>query len=99
MAQTTHTCATTLSSLNTHGDEPEGEAEVSRTPQDFTEDLSEISRGRSNGDEESGDTLDGEMNKVQEEKPIGEDPFMVVFEPGDPENPKVRIACRRVINH
>lgn len=91
MAQTTHTCATTLSYLNTHGNEPDGESEFSRTPQDFTEDFSEISRGRSNGDEESGDTLDGEMNKVPEEKPA-QDLFMVVFEPGDPENPRVRIA-------
>lgn len=81
-----------LSTINTRVDDPDREAELSRTLtpnwQAFTEELANVAR-RAREDIEAGDALDGEVNEVQEEKRIGPDPFMVVFESGDVENPKV----------
>lgn len=90
MVAINHAFDASLSTVNTRVDDPDREAELSRTltPQAFTEELANIAR-RARGDIEAGDALDGEVNEVQEEKRIGLDPFMVVFEPGDVENPKV----------
>ena len=38
---------------------------------------------------EDGDALDGAINEVQLEKRLSSDPYLVVFEPDDPDNPKV----------
>ena len=81
------------SSFNTRVDDPERDADLSRTftQHTFTEDLANIARARRAELEAAGDALDGEVNEKQDEKRIGPDPYMVVFEPGDPENPKVRV--------
>lgn len=39
---------------------------------------------------EDGHSKNGEINETQEEKPPSHDPYMVVFRPDDPSNPKVR---------
>jgi hypothetical protein len=92
MLRPTNALDTSVSSLNTHVEEPGKGEELSRTltPHTFSEVISNNNEGRGWKDEEAGDALDGEVNESMDEKRMGPDPFMVVFEPGDPENPKVK---------
>jgi hypothetical protein len=104
MLITTNGPSASGSSLNTHVEEPERAIELSRTltPHAFNEVIDNIHRGQGGKDEEVGDALDGEVNELEAEKSAGLDPFMVVFEPGDPENPKVsrvgRVFIQQVIH-
>jgi hypothetical protein len=38
------------------------------------------------------DALEGEVNESNIKKHLAHDPFLVVFQPGDPDNPKVCIS-------
>jgi hypothetical protein len=90
--------------MNTHVEDAERAIELSRTltPHAFNEVIDNSHRGQGVKDEEVGDALDGEVNQLEAEKSAGMDPFMVVFEPGDPENPKVSRVGRvfiQQVNH
>lgn len=70
----------------------ERDPEVSRvtlTPTERDPEFSRVTLTPLPQEEEYDDALDGEVNEAKEEKRVGPDPFMVVFKPGDRENPKV----------
>jgi hypothetical protein len=67
------------SSFNTRVEDSEPGVGLSRTPAHALQE-----------EELIGDSLDTKSNEVHQEKQPSHVPYLVVFQPNDPENPKVR---------